>query len=255
MIILILVVVACIAAYYFMKKELTEKYSKEFVKSVRWMLISPLVQVPVLAFAAYFAIDIHKMLDMALAFQGFPGLLGDAFMTSQAYDSDFQDVVLKLGFTSVLGYVAVVLLIITTVIQVRGIYDYSKKRRIKAAHIVAFVATVCLIVCNEWASNNVKQYASISSDDTSIFFSYFTLAVTVLLLGLFAAQFASAANRYYKLRNENLATKQAADEQPSATATHASSKVEQLQGLKSMLDQGILTQEEFDNEKRKLLNQ
>ena len=52
-----------------------------------------------------------------------------------------------------------------------------------------------------------------------------------------------------------MTAKQAATEQPSPAATPSSSKVEQLQELKNMLDQGILTQEEFDNEKRKLLNQ
>lgn len=255
MIILIFVVVACIVAYYFMKKKLTEKYSEEFVKSVRWLLISPLVQVPVLAFVAYFAINIYKMLDVAFAFQGFPGLLGDAYMASHVYDSGLNDVVLQLSFASILGYVAVVLLIIMTVIQVRGIYDYSKKRHIKAAHMVSFVTTVCLLVCNEWASSSVKQSTSFLYENVDRLFSFITVAVPELLLGLFAAKFASATERYYKLRNENFAAKQAATEQQSPTVTPSSSKVEQLQELKSMLDRGILTQEEFDNEKRKLLNQ
>ena len=51
-----------------------------------------------------------------------------------------------------------------------------------------------------------------------------------------------------------MAAKQAAEERPSTTAAPSTSTAEQLQELKKMLDQGILTQQEFDNEKRKLLN-
>lgn len=254
MIVLILIIMACIAAYYFMRKKLTEKYQNEFVKEVKWILISPIVQVAVLAFYSIYATKINMTLDFALGMKGWVGWLGDAYQVSQAYDSDFQDVALKLGFTSILGYAAIVMLLITAIIQLRGIFDYNKKRRIKAAHIVAFITTVCILVCIEWAVNSVREYTSVDYDDFDRYTSYLIKGVEVLVLGVLAAKFASATDLYYGLRNAKIAKTKAEAKQPSPTATPPISKVEQLQELKKMLDQGILTQQEFDNEKRKLLD-
>lgn len=42
-------------------------------------------------------------------------------------------------------------------------------------------------------------------------------------------------------------------QQPTVTATAGGSAVEEIRGLKSLLDDGIITQEEFDAKKRQLL--
>lgn len=64
-------------------------------------------------------------------------------------------------------------------------------------------------------------------------------------------KFNHATSVYYsgKKDKENIAT-----QKPQLQNKSETSKVEQLQELKNLLESGVLTQEEFDTEKQKILN-
>lgn len=270
MIILILEIAAGIAAYYFMKKKLTEKYSEGFVKSVKWMLISPIVQilvfVPVCVSAMLYTNVITDVIrlrnagsvssifgidSMGLSDYG----LGSGYATSLMSSPDFQDVALSAIVTAFVALVAAVLFIIMAIRQFRGIFGEGRENRVKMAHKMTLLATYAVEICLTWRAVCIFDYVFGSSDETGKYGTYIGLIIVVLVLGFFSDKFMKNASLFFEQKEADMAAKQAATEQPSPTVTPSSSKVEQLQELKSMLDRGILTQEEFDNEKRKLLNQ
>lgn len=270
MIILILEIAAGIAAYYFMKKKLTEKYSESFVKSVKWMLISPIVQVLVFVSVCTSALMYTQVIDEATRARSGVGLsslfgsglggssdysLGSRYTESLMESPAFQDVALSALVTMFVGLVAAVLFVIMAIRQFRGIFGKGSENRLKTAHKVTLITTYAVQFSLAWRTISVADYAYHLSDDTFKYGTYIGLLIVVLVLGTLSDKFMKNASLFFEQREADMTAKQAATEQPSPAATPSSSKVEQLQELKNMLDQGILTQEEFDNEKRKLLNQ
>ena len=73
----------------------------------------------------------------------------------------------------------------------------------------------------------------------------------------FDMQYNNGHSSVYSGQQQNIVTQQSqvAVQQPTTTEheTHSKSKAEQLVELKSLLDHGVLTQEEFDSEKQKVL--
>ena len=142
MIVLIIQIVAGIAAYYFMKKKLAERYTTDFIKSVKWILISPIVQIVIFVPACISALQITKTVDDVTKLR-FPGsseyLLGVISnslsndnlsyggITSMASGSTYSDVELSASITMLVGAVAAVLFIIMTVWQFRGIFGQGQE--------------------------------------------------------------------------------------------------------------------------------
>lgn len=270
MIILILEIAAGIAAYYFMKKKLTEKYSEDFVKSVKWMLISPIVQVLVFIPACVSAIvytnavtdamRLQSIADASSIFEiGFIDLLGygigSEIFTSDTSVPGYHEMLLSTIVTAFTGLVAAVSYIIMAKRLFCGIFNKGSVNRVKTAHKITLLATYAVEICLTWRTIYISDYVFGPIDEKSRYTAYIGLIIVMLVLGFFFNKFMKSASVFFAQREADMAARQATAEQPSPAATPSSSKVEQLKGLKDMLDRGILTQEEFDNEKRKLLNQ
>lgn len=269
MIVLIIQIVAGIAAYYFMKKKLAERYTADFIKSVKWILISPIVQIVVFVPACISAImsasTINAMVRMR-SIGGLEQLLGiemsgflarplsydeiTSLMSNPAFESLAKSVVITIA----VGWIAAILFTIMVIKQYRDILGQGSEKRLKTTHKVSLLATFAVEACLTWVAVNACEYMFNSPDDSSKYVPYITFIIVILVLGALSDKFVKVVPHYFAQRDADMAAKQAAEERPSTTAAPSTSTAEQLQELKKMLDQGILTQQEFDNEKRKLLN-
>lgn len=61
--VLILEIIIGVVAYFIMKSQLVKIYSADFVKSVKWMLIVPIVQVLVFAPIGYLATQASEVVE------------------------------------------------------------------------------------------------------------------------------------------------------------------------------------------------
>ena len=267
MILLILEIVAGVVCYYLLKRELTKKYDVKFVERAKWMLVSPILQVllfiPICydalkamdiamnvgklqhlsTWAPFFGDDVDSLVDFGIS----SGLLDDKFFESPYY----SDLATSAVFTQLASYIGLVIFLIMIFIQVRGIFGCVKEKRMKVANTVNTITIIVITSMLIWTFTNLNKFLN-SEDDDTVILLIFTLVFIGFLI-LFTSKFISATSLFYREKDANYKMNDAKSSRSVNNDTI--SKVEQLQELKNLLDQGFLTREEFDNEKRKILNQ
>lgn len=267
MILLILEIVAGVICYYLLKRELTQKYDVKFVERAKWMLVSPILQVLLFIPICYtslkamdiamnagklqhlstwtplFGDDVNSLVDLGIS----SGLLDDKLFESPYY----SDLVTSAAFTQLTSYIGLVVFLIMIFIQVRGIFGCVKEKRMKVANTVNTITIIVVTSMLAWTFIKLNKFIN-SGDGNNVFL----LIITFIIIGLFMLftnKFITATSLFYREKDSNRKIQLYESSQPVHNGTI--SKVEQLQELKKLLDQGFLTQEEFDNEKRKILNQ
>lgn len=265
MILLILEIVAGVICYYLLKRELTQKYDVKFVERAKWMLVSPILQVllfiPICytslkamdiamnagklqhlsTWTPFFGDDVNSLVDLGIS----SGLLDDKLFESPYY----SDLVTSAAFTQLTSYIGLVVFLIMIFIQVRGIFGCVKEKRMKVANTVNTITIIVVISMVTWTSTNLNRF--INSDNGDIVFFLIITFILIGLLILFTNKFIAATSLFYREKDAN--RKMTETEKSQSANNVAFSKVEQLQELKKLLDQGFLTREEFETEKQKIL--
>ena len=193
--------------------------------------------------ASFFGDDVNSLVDLGIN----SGLLSDKLFESPYYN----DLVTSAVFTQLASSIGLVIFLIMIIIQARGIFGCAKEKRMKIANTINSV--IIIVVTSMLAWTFIKLNKFINSGDGN---NVFLLIITFIIIGLFMLftnKFITATSLFYREKDSNRKIQLYESSQPVHNGTI--SKVEQLQELKKLLDQGFLTQEEFDNEKRKILNQ
>ncbi len=261
--ILILEIIIGVAAYFIMKSLLTKTYNADFIKSVKWMLIVPIVQVLVFVpigylatqasemvetvdklsristYAPFFGEDVNYLVNLGIEYD----LINDTVMQN----SHIGDLVISAGITQIVGFIGVILFLIMAFLQFRGIFGTVKDKLVKKANIVATITILVVGLSFAWVVSCTSMAIS-SSDDYVGFICMFVLACILIP---FSMKFHHAVSLYCSGKNDKIIVPTTQRQ----SSNNGSSKVEQLRELKKLLDEGFLTQEEFDNEKGKILNQ
>ena len=193
--VLILEIIIGVVAYFIMKGQLVKIYSADFVKSVKWMLIVPIVQVLVFApigylatqasevvetvdklsristYAPFFGEDVNYLVNLGIEYD----LINDTAMQN----SHMGDLVISAGITQIVGFIGVILFLIMAFLQFRGIFGTVKEKLVKKANIVATITILVVglsfawvVSCTSWAIN--------SSDDYFGFICMFVLACILI---------------------------------------------------------------------------
>ena len=261
--VLILEIIIGVVAYFIMKGQLVKIYSADFVKSVKWMLIVPIVQVLVFApigylatqasevvetvdklsristYAPFFGEDVNYLVNLGIEYD----LINDTAMQN----SHMGDLVISAGITQIVGFIGVILFLIMAFTQFRGIFGTVKEKRIKMANTIAAMTILVVGLSFAWVMTCTSKAIN-SSDD---YFGFICMFVLACILIPFSMKFHHAVSLYYSEKNDKIVVPTTQRQ----SNNNGSSKVEQLRELKKLLDEGFLTKEEFDNEKGKILNQ
>lgn len=264
---LIIELVLSIIVYHYLKKKLIKKYHNEFVKKIKWMLIEPVLQVIFLG---------STILDSSLIIKTyiylFMNMSSSLTLSSNLYEVDaamkidhinemirnsssFDTLALSAIFSSIIGAIGLIIFIIMIIRQVKGLFTGNTIPKIKKYHDITLITYVIVTLCSFVFYFNMARcveetgYYYVYTDYTDLFvlIGLFIVIITTFLI-FFRKKFIKAINVYYQYKEQEL--KQNTEK---ANDTN-NSKARQLLELKELLDKGLLTQEEFDNEKKKILN-
>ena len=166
--ILILEIIIGVAGYFIMKSLLTKTYNADFIKSVKWMLIVPIVQVLVFVpigylatqasemvetvdklsristYAPFFGEDVNYLVNLGIEYD----LINDTVMQN----SHIGDLVISAGITQIVGFIGVILFLIMAFLQFRGIFGTVKEKLVKKANIVAAMAILVVGLSFAWGN-------------------------------------------------------------------------------------------------------
>lgn len=167
--VLILEIIIGVVAYFIMKSQLVKIYSADFVKSVKWMLIVPIVQVLVFApigylatqasevvktvdklsristYAPFFGEDVNYLVNLGIEYD----LINDTAMQN----SHMGDLVISAGITQIVGFIGVILFLIMAFTQFRGIFGTVKEKHIKMANTIAAMAILVVGLSFAWGND------------------------------------------------------------------------------------------------------
>lgn len=268
---LFLIIITGIIAYFLMKKKLTKVYDARFIEWVRWMLIVPIIQVLIflpLGFIASQAPKIVTEFEKLGNISTWSPLLGEdinnlvKFAVENNIISDnvapipnMEKLETISHITQVIGIFGIIVFLIMMLIQIRGIFGQEEEKRVKLANSLASGVIVFVGMQIAWMITNIMESIGMSDgNDISNFVFMFILTFSLIPL---SNKFRGAISLYYpqKEARDMRIYKNEPKYMPSPTLNNKNiSKTEQLKELKQLLDQGFLTQEEFDTEKQKILN-
>ena len=264
--IIILEAIIGVAAYFIMRSQLAKSYPIDFIKSVKWMLIAPIVQVLVFAPIGYLAThssEIVETVDKLSRISTYTPLLGEDVNSLANFgiengiindtamqNSHMGDLVMSAGISLIIGFIGIILFLIAAFILFRGIFGTIKEKLVKMANTVATITILVVGLSVAWIMTCANKAISFS-DESGRYYGFIVMLVLAFVLIPFSMKFNHATSVYYsgKKDKENIAT-----QKPQLQNKSETSKVEQLQELKNLLESGVLTQEEFDTEKQKILN-
>ena len=186
---------------------------------------------------------------------------GGIFASTSHISSKYLDSLSTIAFVvSILALLGLILFIVMIIKQIRGIFGISDGRRVKKAHGIALGTYAIVTFCSMIYFLNLAMCVSDSGNDFSLFYGYAGFAarvvffvVVLILFGLIRKKYNTAVDLFFETREQETASNVAKTSQ-DASSNYDNSKTKQLLELKSLLDKGLLTQEEFNNEKRKILN-
>ncbi len=249
-----------------MKGQLKKVYDVSFIKRVRWMLIVPIVQVLVFAplgylsthssevvemvdklgristYAPFFGEDVSNLVDIAIE--------NDVIDDTVMQNSNMGELVISAGLSQIIGFVGIILFLIMIFIQFRGIFGSMKEKLVKKANVVVTITILVVGLSFAWVMTCVNKSVSFS-DEGARYLGFIWMLILACVLIPFTLKFNRAVTLYYAHKEiENKSERQTVQ----ASNNGGNSKVEQLKELKNLLDKGILTQEEFEKEKQKILN-
>lgn len=247
-----------VAAYYFMKRNLQNKYNVEFVRKTKWIIRAPILQVIFLGSSIFSSVLIFmEFMFLNIDLSDFGGI----FASTSHISSKYLDSLSTIAFVvSILALLGLILFIVMIIKQIRGIFGISDGRRVKKAHGIALGTYAIVTFCSMIYFLNLAMCVSDSGNDFSLFYGYAGFAarvvffvVVLILFGLIRKKYNTAVDLFFETREQETASNVAKTSQ-DASSNYDNSKTKQLLELKSLLDKGLLTQEEFNNEKRKILN-
>lgn len=265
--------IVCIAVYYFMKKKLQEKYNIEFVRRIKWIIRTPVLQVILLGasmlasctiFIEYLGINIDSS-DFLGAYYSNSYLMDSLNEIDYAKrlirSSQYFDSLGVIAFiASILALPGLVLFIIMIVKQIRGIFGISDGHKVKKAYSTTLVAYTIVTFCSMIYYLNLAMCVSDSGDNSGTFTGYIgffarliLFAILLIIFWFVRKKYDTAVDLFFGTREQETASN-AIIASPNASCSNENSKTKQLLDLKALLDKGLLTQEEFDEEKRKILN-
>lgn len=265
---LIIELVLCIVVYHYQKKKLTKKYHDEFVKKVKWILIEPVLQVIFLG-----SIILDSLLIIKTYIYLFMNMSSSLTLSSNMYEldaamkidhinamirnsSNFNSLALSAVFSSLIAAIGLIIFVIMIIRQIRSTFSKDNIFKAKKSHditlitytivaIYSFVYYFNMAKCVEEIGNVYSLYTDYT--DLSVLIVLFIVIITIFLV-FFRKKFIKALNVYFKYKGQEL------KQNTEKVNITNSSKARQLIELKELLDKGLLTQEEFDNEKKRILN-
>lgn len=261
--VLIFEIIIGLLAYFIMKGQLKKNYDVSFVERVKWILIFPIVQVLVFApvgylathssevvmavdklgristYAPFFGEDINNLVNVAIE--------NDVIDDTVMQNSYMGDLAISAGLSQIVGFIGIILFLVMIFIQFRGIFGNAKEKSVKIANAVVTITILVVGLSFAWVMTCVNKAISFS-DESGRYIGFICMFILACVLIPFALKFDSAISLFYSHKSENRS------EKIQSLNNNGNSKVEQLKELKNLLDKGILTQEEFEKEKQKILN-
>lgn len=270
----IVFIIAAVVAFYFIRKKLQEKYRTEFVKKTGWVLIGPLLQVvflgsSILASALIFMQYLAIYIDLSehVGLYTYNLYVWDAALkmdyakelirSSQYFDS-LGVVALVASAFAVIGFV---LFTVVTVQQIRGILMNGNSHKVRKAYDkILIIYTVVTLVSMAYYLN-LSMCVEDCGENFGVYTDYIDFAVRVIFFAavlvcfyFLRKKFSAAVNVFFEQQEQEMVSAAGNMEMNAANGNNTVSKTRQLLELKELLDKGILTQEEYEKEKYKILN-
>lgn len=264
--VLVFEIIIGFVAYFIMKGQLKMNFDNSFVERIKWILIVPIVQVIVFApidylsthssevvtavdklgristYAPFFGDDISSLVNIAIE----NDVIDDTIMQN----SYMGELVISAGLSQTVGFVGMILFLIMIFIQFRGIFGSANEKLIKMANITVTIIIIVVGLSFAWVMTCANKAVSLS-DESGRYVGFICMFILTCFLIPFTLKFNRTIALYYSQKGT---AKKSVSQTMQPLNNKETSKVEQLQELKKLLDQDILTQEEYEKEKYKILN-
>lgn len=262
-----------IAAYYFMKKNMQKTYNVEFVRKIKWIIRAPILQIIFLGTSILFSVFIF--IDFLMLNVRSSDFIGDftsnSYLLDVAMENDnakglirssqyFDSLGIIAFVVSILAALGLILFIVMVVRQIRGIFGISDVGRVKKAHRIALFTYAIVTFCSMIYYLDMAMCVSDSGYDSDPFAGYIGLfarivffAIVILLFMIVKKKYNIAVDLFFETKEQEKASRVTETSQ-YIPKNNDNSKTKQLLELKGLLDKGLLTQDEFDSEKKKILN-
>ena len=270
MIVLVIEVIIGVAAYYFIRKKLTEKFNAEFVKSIKWMVIEPILLVFASGtalwnsvttfgrFSTFLFVNETSKLGLSDSLYSLDAAIQiDSIKESIRNSVHFDTLGISAMISSIVGVIGLILFITMIVRLTRGFFVTGNKRVIKKAHDVVLATFIIIPLFTMWYRFTFAKCIENIDVSSGIYIALFVdIAFYIGLLYYLRSsrkKFITSIDTFFSSKEQNVIS-QTTETVSNKPSREDNSKAKQLLELKELLDKGLLTQEEFDEEKRKILN-
>lgn len=216
-----IVIIAGIVAYFIIRKQLREKYTKDYVTSIRATLIVPILHIILFtvmfyeegASAAKGASKIDSLHDVS-AYTSYLGDLGEGLDIANQLGvlPEIERSQSTLEYISAAGMatntvnIGILIVIVLALAELYGVYQlgkFTKKQMLMFYGGISATFVICSIVLGIWQSKLMKVLYVASNTSNSSVIVFILLVLALLMVGIPYIFYSKALERLFSYQFEN----------------------------------------------------